>query len=303
MIYNGILELIGKTPILKLNNLVNDDNMAEVYVKLEKFNPGGSVKDRAALGMIEKAEKEGLLKKGSTIVEPTSGNTGIALALIGKLKGYKVIIVMPETMSKERRDLIKAYGAELILTDGSKGMKGAIEKALEIGVGDEYFIPQQFENIANPEKHYETTAEEIYKDIPDLDAIVAGVGTGGTLVGISKSLKIKNPQIKAVAVEPFSSPVLSGGKPGAHKIQGIGAGFIPGIYDEKYIDEILKVKDEDALKVAKNVAQTEGVLVGISAGAAIYGAIEIAQKLGKGKKVLAIAPDGGEKYISMGIYD
>ncbi|MBN1046504.1 cysteine synthase A [Clostridium botulinum] len=303
MIYNGILELIGKTPILKLNNLVSDDNMAEVYVKLEKFNPGGSVKDRAALGMIEKAEKEGLLKKGSIIVEPTSGNTGIGLALIGKLKGYKVIIVMPETMSKERRDLIKAYGAELVLTDGSKGMKGAIEKAVEIAVGDEYFIPQQFENYANPEKHYETTAEEIYKDIPDLDAIVAGVGTGGTLVGISKNLKNKNVQIKTVAVEPFSSPILSGGKPGAHKIQGIGAGFIPGIYDEKYIDEVLKVKDEDALKITKDVAQIEGVLVGISSGAAIYGAIEIAKKLGKGKKVLAIAPDGGEKYISMGIYD
>ncbi|WP_252249897.1 cysteine synthase A [Clostridium sp. ZBS13] len=303
MIYNGILELIGKTPILKLNNLVSDDNMAEVYVKLEKFNPGGSVKDRAALGMIEKAEKEGLLKKGSIIVEPTSGNTGIGLALIGKLKGYKVIIVMPETMSKERRDLIKAYGAELVLTDGSKGMKGAIEKAVEIAVGDEYFIPQQFENYANPEKHYETTAEEIYKDIPDLDAIVAGVGTGGTLVGISKNLKNKNAQIKTVAVEPFSSPILSGGKPGAHKIQGIGAGFIPGIYDEKYIDEVLKVKEEDALKITKDVAQIEGVLVGISSGAAIYGAIEIAKKLGKGKKVLAIAPDGGEKYISMGIYD
>ncbi|MBN1039662.1 cysteine synthase A [Clostridium sp. ZS1] len=303
MIYNGILELIGKTPILKLNNLVSDDNMAEVYVKLEKFNPGGSVKDRAALGMIEKAEKEGLLKKGSIIVEPTSGNTGIGLALIGKLKGYKVIIVMPETMSKERRDLIKAYGAELVLTDGSKGMKGAIEKAVEIAVGDEYLIPQQFENYANPEKHYETTAEEIYKDIPDLDAIVAGVGTGGTLVGISKNLKNKNAQIKTVAVEPFSSPILSGGKPGAHKIQGIGAGFIPGIYDEKYIDEVLKVKDEDALKITKDVAQIEGVLVGISSGAAIYGAIEIAKKLGKGKKVLAIAPDGGEKYISMGIYD
>ncbi len=303
MIYNGILELIGKTPILKLNNLVSGDNMAEVYVKLEKFNPGGSVKDRAALGMIEKAEKEGLLKKGSIIVEPTSGNTGIGLALIGKLKGYKVIIVMPETMSKERRDLIKAYGAELVLTDGSKGMKGAIEKAVEIAVGDEYFIPQQFENYANPEKHYETTAEEIYKDIPDLDAIVAGVGTGGTLVGISKNLKNKNAQIKTVAVEPFSSPILSGGKPGAHKIQGIGAGFIPGIYDEKYIDEVLKVKDEDALKITKDVAQIEGVLVGISSGAAIYGAIEIAKKLGKGKKVLAIAPDGGEKYISMGIYD
>lgn len=277
MIYNGILELIGKTPILKLNNLVSDDNMAEVYVKLEKFNPGGSVKDRAALGMIEKAEKEGLLKKGSIIVEPTSGNTGIGLALIGKLKGYKVIIVMPETMSKERRDLIKAYGAELVLTDGSKGMKGAIEKAIEIAVGDEYFIPQQFENYANPEKHYETTAEEIYKDIPDLDAIVAGVGTGGTLVGISKNLKNKNAQIKTVAVEPFSSPILSGGKPGAHKIQGIGAGFIPGIYDEKYIDEVLKVKDEDALKITKDVAQIEGVLVGISSGAAIYGAIEIAK--------------------------
>ncbi len=303
MIYNGILELIGKTPILKLNNLISDDNMAEVYVKLEKFNPGGSVKDRAALGMIEKAEKEGLLKKGSIIVEPTSGNTGIGLALIGKLKGYKVIIVMPETMSKERRDLIKAYGAELVLTDGSKGMKGAIEKAVEIAVGDEYFIPQQFENYANPEKHYETTAEEIYKDIPDLDAIVAGVGTGGTLVGISKNLKNKNAQIKTVAVEPFSSPILSGGKPGAHKRQGIGAGFIPGIYDEKYIDEVLKVKDEDALKITKDVAQIEGVLVGISSGAAIYGAIKIAQKLGKGKKVLAIAPDGGEKYISMGIYD
>ncbi|MBY6915153.1 cysteine synthase A [Clostridium botulinum] len=303
MVYNGILELIGKTPILKLNNLISDDNMAEVYVKLEKFNPGGSVKDRAALGMIEKAEKEGLLKKGSIIVEPTSGNTGIGLALIGKLKGYKVIIVMPETMSKERRDLIKAYGAELVLTDGSKGMKGAIEKAVEIAVGDEYFIPQQFENYANPEKHYETTAEEIYKDIPDLDVIVAGVGTGGTLVGISKNLKNKNAQIKTVAVEPFSSPILSGGKPGAHKIQGIGAGFIPGIYDEKYIDEVLKVKDEDALKITKDVAQIEGVLVGISSGAAIYGAIKIAQKLGKGKKVLAIAPDGGEKYISMGIYD
>lgn len=302
MIYNGILELIGNTPILKINTMVNE-NMAEVYVKLEKFNPGGSIKDRAALGMIEKAEKEGLLKKGSIIVEPTSGNTGIGLALIGKLKGYKVIIVMPETMSKERRDLIKAYGAELILTDGSKGMKGAIEKAKEIAIGDEYFIPQQFENLANPAKHYETTAEEIYKDIPNLDAIVAGVGTAGTITGISKNLKNKNPNIKSVAVEPFSSPVLSGGNPAAHKIQGIGAGFVPGIYDEKYIDEIMKVKDEDALKTTKEFADKEGVLVGISSGAAIYAAIEIAKKLGKGKKVLAIAPDGGEKYISMGIYE
>ncbi|MBE6071539.1 MAG: cysteine synthase A [Clostridium butyricum] len=304
MIYNGVLELVGQTPILKVNNLVKDDNIAEVYVKLEKFNPGGSVKDRAALGMIEKAEKEGLLKKGYVIVEPTSGNTGIALAFIGKLKGYKVIIVMPETMSKERRDLIKAYGAELVLTEGAKGMKGAIEKAIEIGsTGDEYFIPQQFENIANPEKHFETTAEEIYNDIPDLDAVVAGVGTGGTITGIAKNLKKKISKIQAIAVEPDASPVLSGGNPGGHKIQGIGAGFIPSIYEQDFVDEVVRVKDEDAFKTAKAFASNEGVLVGISSGAAIYAAIELAKKLGKGKKVLAIAPDGGEKYISMGLYD
>ncbi|NME82200.1 cysteine synthase A [Clostridium sp. SM-530-WT-3G] len=303
MIYNGVLDLIGNTPILKVNNLIKDENIADVYVKLEKFNPGGSVKDRAALGMIERAEKEGLLKEGSVIVEPTSGNTGIALAFIGKLKGYKVIIVMPETMSKERRDLIKAYGAELVLTEGAKGMKGAIEKALEIGSGDGYFIPQQFENIANPEKHYATTAEEIYKDIPDLDAFVAGVGTGGTVIGISKSLKKKNSNIKTIAVEPATSPVLSGGNPGAHKIQGIGAGFVPSIYEKEFVDEIIKVEDKDAFDTAKAFADKEGVLVGISAGAAIYAAIEEAKKLGKGKKVLAMAPDGGEKYISMGLFD
>lgn len=304
MIYNGVLELIGKTPILKVNNFIKDDNIADVYVKLEKFNPGGSVKDRAALGMIEKAERDGLLKPGSIIVEPTSGNTGIALAFIGKLKGYKVIIVMPETMSKERRDLIKAYGAELVLTEGIKGMKGAIEKAIEIGsIGDEYFIPQQFENIANPEKHFETTAEEIYNDIPNLDVVVAGVGTGGSITGIAKNLKKKISKIKAVAVEPDASPVLSGGNPGGHKIQGIGAGFIPSIYEEDLVDEVVRVKDEDAFKTAKAFANNEGVLVGISSGAAIYAAIEIAKKLGKGKKVLAIAPDGGEKYISMGLYD
>lgn len=303
MIYNGVLELVGNTPILKVNKLVKDEEIADIYVKLEKYNPGGSVKDRAALGMIEKAEKEGLLKPGATIVEPTSGNTGIALAFIGRLKGYNVTIVMPETMSKERRDLIKAYGANLVLTEGSKGMKGAIEKAIEIGSGDGFFIPQQFENIANPEKHYETTAEEIYNDIPDLDAFVAGVGSGGTLVGVSKNLKKKNSNIKAFAVEPANSPVLSGGNPGGHKIQGIGAGFVPGVYEKEYVDEIMKIKDEDAFKTAKSVAETEGILVGISSGAAIYAAIQIAKKLGKGKKVLAIAPDGGEKYISMGLYD
>lgn len=303
MIYNGVLELVGNTPILRLRNLVSEKDIADIYVKLEKFNPGGSVKDRAALGMIERAEKEGKLKQGSIIVEPTSGNTGISLALIGGLKGYKVIIVMPETMSKERRDLIKAYGAELVLTEGAKGMKGAIEKALEIGNGEGYFIPQQFENLANPEKHYETTAEEIYKDIPELDAFIAGVGTGGTLIGISKKLKKKNPNIKAIAVEPSSSPVLSGGNPGGHKIQGIGAGFVPSIYEKDFVDEIIQVRDEDAFKTAKSFAEKEGVLVGISAGAAIYAAIETARRLGKGKKVLVIAPDGGEKYISMGLFD
>jgi len=303
MIYNGGLELIGNTPILKVNNLIKDENIADIYVKLEKFNPGGSVKDRAALGMLEKAERDGILKPGTTIVEPTSGNTGIGLALVGKLKGYKVIIVMPETMSKERRELIKAYGAELILTEGAKGMKGAIEKALEIGSGKGFFIPQQFENIANSEKHYETTAEEIYKDIPDLDAIIAGVGSGGTVIGISKNLKKKNPNIKVFAVEPANSPVLSGGNPGGHKIQGIGAGFIPAIFEKQYVDEVLQVKDEDAFKTAKTFAETESVLIGISSGAALYAAIQIAKKLGKGKKVLAIAPDGGEKYISMGLYD
>ena len=302
MIYNGAIELIGNTPILKVKSMV-DENCADVYVKLEKFNPGGSVKDRAALGMIEKAEKEGILKEGSVIVEPTSGNTGIGLAMIGRLKGYKVVIVMPETMSKERRDLIKAYGAELVLTEGSKGMKGAIEKANELVKNKGYFTPQQFENIANPEKHYETTADEIFNDINDLDVFVAGVGTGGTATGVGKRLKEKINGIQVVAVEPSNSQVIAGKKPGAHKIQGIGAGFIPQNYKAEYVDNIVPVTDEDAIRTAVEFAKKEGILVGISSGAAIYTAIEIAKKLGKGKKVLALSPDGGEKYISMGIYD
>ena len=301
MIYNNVLELIGKTPVLKLNNF-NLENAAEVFVKLEKYNPGGSVKDRAALGMIEAAERDGLLKEGSVIVEPTSGNTGIALAMIGKLKGYKVIIVMPDTMSKERRDLITAYGAELVLTEGIKGMKGAIEKAEEMVEKHGYFMAQQFENFANSLKHYETTANEIYEDIKDLDVFVAGVGTGGTVSGIAKRLKELNPNVKVVAVEPKSSPVISGGNPGAHKIQGIGAGFIPGIYEGKYVDEVMTVDDNDAIRTAVEFAEKESVLIGISSGAAVYAAIEIAKTIGTGKKVLAIAPDGGEKYISMGIY-
>ena len=302
MIYNGAIELIGKTPILRVTNMI-DENSADLYVKLEKLNPGGSVKDRAALGMIERAEQEGLLKEGSVIVEPTSGNTGIALAMIGRLKGYKVIIVMPETMSKERRDLIKAYGAELVLTAGNRGMKGAIEKATQMVNEHGYFMPQQFENIANPEKHYATTAQEIYEDINDLDALVAGIGTGGTISGIGKKLKEKIKDIEIVAVEPSNSQVISGKNPGPHKIQGIGAGFVPQNYKEEYVDKVVAVSDEDAIKTAVDFAKSEGILVGISSGAAVYAAIEIAKKLGKGKKVLAIAPDGGEKYISMGIYE
>ena len=300
MIYSNTLDLIGNTPIVKLNNLVSEDS-AEVYVKLEKYNLGGSVKDRAALGMIEKAEEEGLLKEGSVIVEPTSGNTGIALAMIGRLKGYKVVIVMPDSMSKERRELIKAYGAELILTEGLLGMNGAIEKAKELSKKANYFMPQQFENMANREKHYDTTAEEIYKDIKDLDVFIAGVGTGGTVTGVGQKLKEKINNIKIIAVEPKNSPVLSGG--GAHKIQGLGSGFIPEIYNPEIIDDVVNVSDEDAYRVTKLIAEKEGILLGISSGAAIHVALEMAKKLGKDKKVLAIAPDGGEKYISMGIYD
>lgn len=300
MIYKNSLEMIGSTPILKMNSI--DENSADIYVKLEKFNVGGSVKDRAALGMIEKAERDGLLKKGDVIVEPTSGNTGIALAMIGRLKGYKVIIVMPDTMSEERRALIRAYGAELILTDGSKGMKGAIEKATELSNKDGYFMPQQFENSANKEKHYETTAIEILNDIKDLDVFIASVGTGGTVTGISKKLKEEIKELKTVAVEPENSKVLSGGKPGPHKIQGIGAGFIPAIYESKYVDEIISITDEEAFEAAREFAKEEGVLVGISSGSVIAAAKKIAKRLGKGKKVLAIAPDGGEKYLSMGLY-
>ena len=302
MVIDNILDFIGNTPILKANKVV-DDNMAQLYVKLEKFNPGGSIKDRAALGMIEEAERTGKLKKGMTIIEPTSGNTGIGLAMIGRLKGYKVIIVMPDSMSKERRDLISAYGAELILTEGNLGMKGAIDKAIEYEKQGGYFIPQQFENDANMDKHYETTAEEILKDIPDVDYVFAGVGTGGTISGIGKKLKEKNKNVKIVAVEPETSAVISGEKAGKHGIQGIGAGFIPKVYKPEYIDEVVKVSDKDAINMAVEYSSQEGVLVGISSGAAIYAGVELAKKIDKDKKVLVISPDGGEKYISMGIYN
>ncbi|WP_010293200.1 cysteine synthase A [Clostridium senegalense] len=302
MLYENILDMIGKTPIIKLNSLTSKD-MAEVYVKLEKYNPAGSIKDRAALGMIEAAEKEGLLNPNSIILEPTSGNTGIALAMIGRLKGYKVALVMPETMSLERRNLIKAYGAELILTDGSKGMNGAIEKALELSSKNpNYFIPQQFENINNPKKHYESTALEIIEDLPNLSAFVAGVGTSGTITGIGKKLKEYNSSVEIIAVEPFNSAVISGKKPSPHKIQGIGAGFIPKLFDPSIVDSIITVSDEDAFKTANDLAKLEGLFLGISSGANVFAAIQIAKKLGPNHKVLAISPDGGEKYISMNVF-
>ncbi|WP_434295842.1 cysteine synthase A [Clostridium botulinum] len=303
MLYENSIDIIGNTPMFKLNNM-QEENMADVYVKLEKFNPGGSIKDRAALGMIEEAEKMGKIKPGDIIVEPTSGNTGIGLAMVGRLKGYKVIIVMPDSMSIERRNMIKAYGAELVLTEGNKGMTGAIEKAEELARDKKgYFIPQQFSNRANSKKHYETTAVEILKDVEDLDAFVASVGTGGTIAGIGRRLKEFNKNIKVVAVEPYNSPVISGGKAAPHKIQGIGAGFIPDVYEKDVVDDVMTITDEESYEYARRFGAEEGILVGISSGANIVAAIKIAKKLGKGKKVVTVAPDGGEKYISTGLYD
>ena len=302
MIYNNIIELIGNTPIIKLNSF-NDEAIADIYVKLEKYNIGGSVKDRAALGMIEEAEKQGLLKPNSVIIEPTSGNTGISLAMIGRSKGYKVIIIMPETMSIERRNIIKAFGAELILTEGAKGMKGAIEEAERMASENtNYFLPQQFNNYANPKKHYETTAEEILSDFTNLDAFIAGVGTSGTIVGVGKKLKEHFPNIKIIAVEPEASHVLSGGTPGKHAIQGIGAGFIPKIYDENIIDEVMQISNELSFEFGNKMSKEEGLFLGISSGAAIAAAYEIAKRLGKGKNILVISPDGGEKYLSTDMF-
>ncbi|MCC5911610.1 MAG: cysteine synthase A [Clostridiaceae bacterium] len=301
---NYIYELIGDTPLVKLNRIVEED-MADIYLKLEFFNPGSSVKDRIALSMIEAAEKEGILKEDSTIVEPTSGNTGIGLAMIAASKGYSIILVMPETMSIERRKLLKAFGAELVLTPGEKGMKGAIEKAkLLAEENTNYFMPQQFENLANPEAHKKFTAEEIWKQTDgEIDCFVAGVGTGGTITGVGEVLKQKNKDIKIVAVEPEKSPVLSGGEPGPHKIQGIGAGFVPNILNKEVIDEVVKVNDDVSMITSRKVAAMEGILVGISSGAAVHAALEEAKKMGKGKKIVVIIPSSGERYLSTELFE
>lgn len=305
-IYNGALELVGNTPLVEVKNIEEELGLeARILVKLEYFNPAGSVKDRIAKAMIEDAEEKGLLKEGSVIIEPTSGNTGIGLASIAAVKGYRIILTMPETMSVERRNILKAYGAEIVLTEGAKGMKGAIEKADELAkeIPGSY-IPGQFVNPANPEVHRKTTGPEIWKDTDgEVDLFIAGVGTGGTLTGVGEYLKSQNPDVKIVALEPASSPVLSTGKGGPHKIQGIGAGFVPDVLNTTVYDEIFTVENDDAFETGKLLAKKEGILVGISSGAALYGAIELAKRPeNKGKTIVALLPDTGDRYYSTALF-
>lgn len=305
-VFNNISEAIGNTPLVKLNQLT-DENSADVYVKVEFMNPGSSVKDRIALAMIEKAEATGELTADMTIVEPTSGNTGIGLAMVAASKGYKAILVMPDMMSKERRNLLRAYGAELVLTPGADGMKGAIKKASELAEKDSYFMPQQFENPANPEIHAKTTGKELVEQANSagfaIDAFISGIGTGGTISGAGKVLKENFENVKVVAVEPTDSAVLSGKEPGPHKIQGIGAGFIPKTLDTDIYDEIIAIENEESMDTARELAKKEGILGGISSGAAVKAGLKVAKELGKGKNVVVVLPSNGERYLSTPLFN
>jgi cysteine synthase len=304
MLYKNVLETIGRTPVVQLNK-ITPEGAADIYAKLESFNPLHSVKDRIALAMIEDAERRGSLVPGKkVVVEPTSGNTGVGLAMVCAVKGYELVLTMPETFSMERRKLLAALGANLVLTPGPEGMPGAVCKAKELCDNDpKNFIPLQFDNPANPRVHSETTAREILADVPDLDAFVSGVGTGGTITGVGSYIKSQGLRTKIIAVEPSGSPVLSGGKRGPHKIQGIGAGFIPSVLDMKVIDRIIQISDDDAIKHARRLAREEGILAGVSSGAALAAAVMIAKELGPGKKVLFIAPDTGERYLSTDLFE
>lgn len=302
MIFDNVTQLIGNTPLVRLNNLV-DDNSAEVVLKLESFNPGGSVKDRIAFNMINEAEKAGKISPGGVLVEPTSGNTGIGIAMVGAARGYTVVLTMPESMSQERRQMLKAYGAELVLTPASEGMKGAISQAEKIAAERDGFIPSQFTNPANPDIHRKTTAQEIITETQaKIDYLVAGVGTGGTITGTGEKLKERIKNLKVVAVEPENSAVISGGEPGPHKIQGIGAGFIPEVLNTEIIDQVEKVTNEESFAAAKNLAAEEGIFAGISTGAAVAAALRLAKKVGNDKRIVVIAPDTGERYLSTGIF-
>ncbi|MFT5206810.1 MAG: cysteine synthase A [Candidatus Omnitrophota bacterium] len=299
-IANSITDLVGNTPLVKLNRIVPKGS-ANIYAKLEVFNPGGSVKDRISLNMIEQAEKSGILKEGATIIEATSGNTGIGLAMVGAARGYKVVLVMPDSMSVERIHILKSYGAKLVLTPADEGMRGAVDKARElIGQTESAFMPSQFTNPDNPSAHRKTTAKEILNDTEgEIDAFVAGVGTGGTITGVAEVLKKHNAQIHIVAIEPEASPVLSGGDAGGHLIQGIGAGFVPEILNRAIVDEIIKVSDQNAFDVSRQVCRLEGINAGISCGAALWGALQVAKRLGEGKNIVVIFPDSGERYLSV----
>ncbi|MGC9394544.1 MAG: cysteine synthase A [Anaerolineae bacterium] len=303
LVVDSILELVGRTPVVRLQHVVAP-GMATVWVKLERQNPGGCVKERIGLAMIEAAEREGLLEPGGLIVEPTSGNTGVGLAMVAAFKGYRVILVMPDSVSAERRGIFKAYGAETVLTPGAQGMKGAIAKAEEIvREHPAAWMPNQFTNPANPEIHRTTTGPEILAQVPQLDAFVAGVGTGGTVTGVGRYLKAEAPHVRVFAVEPAGSPVLSGGEPGSHKIQGIGAGFVPAVFDRSVVDEIVTVSSDEAAETARQLAQREGLLVGISSGAAAAAALNVAARLGEGKTVVVLLPDTGERYLSTNLFD